>query len=61
MVNQKICNLIQVGKPGAYEFLPGTESQMALVAAETRASSVQAFESYQRMLDLHENSNPLIQ
>lgn len=44
-------NLIQVGKPGAYEFLPGTESQMALVAAETRASSVQAFESYQRMLD----------
>lgn len=44
-------NLIQVGKPGAYEFSPGTESQMALVSAETRASSVQAFESYQRMLD----------
>lgn len=44
-------NLVQVGKPGAYEFLPGTPEQTALVAEETRAASVQAFEAYQRMLD----------
>jgi thymidylate synthase (FAD) len=43
-------NLLQVGKPGAYEFLPGTPEQTALVEAETRVASVQAFEAYQRML-----------
>ncbi|BDV30248.1 FAD-dependent thymidylate synthase [Microbacterium terricola] len=43
-------NLLQVGKPGAYEFLPGTDEQIDLVASETRAASVQAFEAYQRML-----------
>jgi thymidylate synthase (FAD) len=43
-------NLVQVGKPGAYEFLPGTPEQTALVEAETRAASAQAFEAYQRML-----------
>jgi thymidylate synthase (FAD) len=43
-------NLVQVGKPGAYEFLPGTPEQTALVEAETRAASVQAFDAYQRML-----------
>lgn len=44
-------NLVQVGKPGAYEFLPGTPEQTALVAEATRAASLQAFEAYQRMLD----------
>lgn len=43
-------NLNQVGKPGAYEFLPGTDEQFALVDESTRAASVQAFEAYQRML-----------
>lgn len=43
--------LIQVGKPGAYEFLDGTPEQTALVDEATRAASVQAFEAYQRMLD----------
>ena len=43
-------NLVQVGKPGAYEFLPGTPEQTALVEAETRVASVQAFDAYQRML-----------
>jgi thymidylate synthase (FAD) len=43
-------NLVQVGKPGAYEFLPGTPEQTVLVEAETRAASVQAFDAYQRML-----------
>jgi thymidylate synthase (FAD) len=44
-------NLIQVGKPGAYDFLPGTDEQHELVDASTRAASIQAFEAYQRMLD----------
>lgn len=44
-------NLVQVGKPGAYDFLPGTPEQTALVDAETRRVSSEAFDSYQRMLD----------
>ncbi|MFI8633489.1 FAD-dependent thymidylate synthase [Microbacterium sp. NPDC077663] len=44
-------NLVQVGKPGAYQFLPGSDEQVELVARETREASVAAFESYQRMLD----------
>jgi thymidylate synthase (FAD) len=44
-------NLVQVGKPGAYDFLPGTAEQTALVRDETVRASTQAFEAYQRMLD----------
>ena len=44
-------NLVQVGKPGAYDFLPGTPEQTALVEAESRRVSTEAFEAYQRMLD----------
>ena len=44
-------NLIQVGKAGAYDFLPGTPEQTALVDAEVRAVCLAAYESYQRMLD----------
>jgi len=44
-------NLLQVGKAGAYNFLPGTPEQTELVAAEVRATSTEAFASYQRMLD----------
>jgi thymidylate synthase (FAD) len=43
-------NLVQVGKPGAYEFLPGTPEQTALVDAEVRAVCEAAYASYQRML-----------
>jgi thymidylate synthase (FAD) len=43
-------NLIQTGKPGAYEFLPGTDEQHALVDVATRDSAGFAFEAYQRML-----------
>lgn len=43
-------NLVQSGKPGAYEFHPGTPEQSALVAEETRAVCAAAYESYQRML-----------
>ena len=44
-------NLVQVGKPGAYEFLPGTAEQSALVDTATRDASEFAFTAYQRMLD----------
>jgi thymidylate synthase (FAD) len=44
-------NLVQVGKAGAYDFLPGTPEQTALVAAEVQAVCTEAFASYQRMLD----------
>jgi thymidylate synthase (FAD) len=44
-------NLVQVGKPGAYDFLPGTPEQTLLVGAEVRAVSTAAFEAYERMLE----------
>ena len=44
-------NLIQVGKAGAYDFLPGTTEQTALVDAEVRTSCEVAYAAYQRMLD----------
>jgi thymidylate synthase (FAD) len=43
-------NLVQVGKPGAYEFLPGSAEQTSLVNDEVRAVAAHAFEAYQRML-----------
>lgn len=43
-------DLVQTGKPGAYEFLPGTAEQAALVEQQTRDVSRHAFEAYQRML-----------
>ncbi|WP_420893198.1 FAD-dependent thymidylate synthase [Rathayibacter rathayi] len=43
-------NLVQIGKPGAYSFEPGTPEQAELVAEETRRVSTQAYESYRRML-----------
>ena len=44
-------NLLQVGKPGAYEFLPGSAEQTALVDQQTRDVSLHAYEAYQRMLE----------
>ena len=44
-------NLVQIGKTGAYEFIPGTAEQTALVEQETRTISQHAYESYQRMLE----------
>jgi thymidylate synthase (FAD) len=43
-------NLVQVGKPGAYDFLPGSPEQTELVGDEVRAVATEAFASYQRML-----------
>mgnify|MGYP000243408188 CR=1 FL=1 len=44
-------NLVQTGKPGAYDFLPGSAEQVALVQQEARTASLSAYESYQRMLE----------
>lgn len=44
-------NLQQVGKPGAYDFLPGTPEQSELVRAETERTSREAYAAYKRMLD----------
>jgi len=43
--------LIQVGKPGAYDFEDGTMEQTALVTQETMAVTRSAYESYKRMLE----------
>ena len=43
--------VIQVGKTGAYEFLPGDEAQYGLIEKGMRAACTQAYEAYQRMLD----------
>jgi thymidylate synthase (FAD) len=44
-------NLVQVGKPGAYDFLPGTPEQHEAVQQAVREQSVSAYAAYQRMLD----------
>ena len=42
--------LVQVGKPGAYDFEDGTPEQTAMVQDEIKAVCTGAYESYQRML-----------
>lgn len=44
-------NVVQVGKPGAYDFLPGTAEQLQLIDSSMKRSCTQAYESYQEMLD----------
>lgn len=44
-------NLRQEGRPGKYEFFPGSAEQVELVQSEVRAQSEAAYASYQRMLD----------
>jgi thymidylate synthase (FAD) len=43
--------LVQVGKPGSYEFVPGTPEQTEVVDATVRESVASAYAAYQRMLD----------
>lgn len=43
--------LVQVGKPGAYDFIDGTPEQTQIVDEATREASAHAFAAYQRMLD----------
>jgi thymidylate synthase (FAD) len=44
-------NLIQVGKPGAYDFVPGTPEQTALTQEATKRAVTIAYEEYERMLE----------
>lgn len=44
-------NLVQQGKPGAYEFVPGTDEQHKLAAESIRTSCEDAYRNYQTMLD----------
>ena len=43
-------NLVQIGKPGAYDFVPGTPEQTALAVESTKRAVTVAYEEYERML-----------
>lgn len=43
-------NLVQIGKPGAYDFVPGTLEQTALTVEATKRAVTVAYEEYERML-----------
>ncbi|MDD2858137.1 MAG: FAD-dependent thymidylate synthase [Candidatus Nanopelagicales bacterium] len=43
--------VVQVGKTGAYEFLPGDDAQYALIDERMRESCTQSYLAYQEMLD----------
>ncbi len=42
---------MQVGKAGAYDFVPGTDEQHAVTVEAERAGCRQAYDDYLRMLD----------
>ena len=44
-------HLVQVGKPGTYEFVAGTDEQQHLVGQAVRRSTTQAYADYRAMLD----------
>ncbi|CAN2209871.1 THY1 Predicted alternative thymidylate synthase [Candidatus Nanopelagicaceae bacterium] len=44
-------NLIQIGKTGAYEFVPGTQEQFQVTVDAMKDAYVVAYESYKKMLD----------
>jgi thymidylate synthase (FAD) len=43
--------LVQIGKPGAYEFVEGTKEQFDIVTEETKRACETAYDAYQKMLD----------
>jgi thymidylate synthase (FAD) len=43
--------LIQVGKTGAYEFLPGTDEQYDLIDDQMKSACAKSYDAYQQMLD----------
>jgi len=43
-------NLVQQGKPGAYDFVPGTPDQIKLTQEATKHAVTVAYEEYERML-----------
>lgn len=44
-------NLVQVGKPGAYDFIPGTPEQTQIVQDATKHAVTVAYQEYERMLE----------
>jgi len=50
-VPSKERNLVQVGKPGSYSFVPGTDEQYQITVDSIKGSSTTAYEAYKRMLD----------
>jgi thymidylate synthase (FAD) len=50
-VPNKDRNLIQIGKTGAYEFVPGTDEQFNITVDAMKDAYVVAYESYKKMLD----------
>ena len=44
-------NLIQIGKPGAYEFVEGSDQQHTLVQEQTEQVCREAYAAYERMLE----------
>lgn len=43
-------NLVQEGKPGKYQFVPGTEEQYSITVNATRQACEQSYAAYQEML-----------
>lgn len=43
--------LTQIGKPGAYEFLPGSTTQYSILDMTIRSSSKKAYENYEMLMD----------
>jgi thymidylate synthase (FAD) len=50
-VPNKARNLIQIGKTGAYEFVPGTDEQFQITVDAMKEAYVVAYDSYKKMLD----------
>jgi thymidylate synthase (FAD) len=44
-------NLVQVGKPGAYDFIPGTSEQTQITQEATKHAVTVAYQEYERMLE----------
>jgi len=44
-------NLVQVGKPGAYEFVPGNPQQHEVVTEAVQQATAEAYAQYERMLE----------
>ena len=50
-VPSKERRLVQIGKPGSYEFIEGTKEQYDLTVESIKSSCTHAYESYTKMLD----------
>lgn len=44
-------NIVQIGKTGAYEFIPGDVAQYSLIDTEMREACSRAYQAYQTLLD----------